>query len=352
LRGFLDRDFLKTVEGLLFCVVGGVHPKDRVISYLKYLPSQEGRWGRGSERYVRTMPNYTIPSLLDNINMLARKYPQYILNSRVFHVRMSAVPRRLILEHYRPEEKLGQLLKSVKLDPLQEKVVQLVHHLSEKTGVSKDHFGITGSVLLDIHQSNFSDIDLIVYGHKNSSKIRQTLQEEFRKKDFLLRRHSGKDLEKLLERWSRNYPITLEEAREIYERRWNYGFFDGKAFSIHPVKMRSEIKEKYGTKVFLPEGIVEGRARIIGVADSLFLPCTYVVEEFEANGRAVHGEVREMTSFDGFYVGILNIGDEVKVKGKLERVLDKKSGETYYRILVGSPEARGQDYIKPVSLGE
>lgn len=250
LRGFLDRDFIKTVEGFLFCVVGGVHPKNRVISYLKYLPSQGGKWGRSSGRYARTMPNYTIPSLLNNINMLTTKYPQYVFDSRAYHIKMSAVPRKHVSEHYSPEEKLRQLLKSTKLDSLQEKTIQLIDYLSQKAGVPEDYFGITGSILLDIHNIIFSDIDLIVYGCENGSKIKLCLQEELRTKGTIIKRYLGKDLAKLLDRWSKNYPLTLEEAKEFYERRWNYGFFRETAFSIHPVKMRREIKERYGTRIF------------------------------------------------------------------------------------------------------
>jgi len=36
------------------------------------------------------------------------------------------------------------------------------------------------------------------------------------------------------------------------------------------------------------------------------------------------------------------------VKGKLEKVYDKKKGEVYYRVLVGSIGGKGREYIKPV----
>ena len=38
MRKFKDRDFLRTTDGLLFCVVGYLHPPDRVTGYVKYVP--------------------------------------------------------------------------------------------------------------------------------------------------------------------------------------------------------------------------------------------------------------------------------------------------------------------------
>jgi len=38
-----DRDFVETLEGLLFCVVGYLHPPDKYTAYLKYSPAAEGR---------------------------------------------------------------------------------------------------------------------------------------------------------------------------------------------------------------------------------------------------------------------------------------------------------------------
>ena len=346
MRGFLDRDFLRTVEGFLFCVVGCVHPRDRVISYLKYVPAPDGRWGKPEERYSRTMPNYTIPSLADNLNMLTKHHPHYVFRSRVFNVEMSAVPRRFIAKHYCPEKKLKQLFKSEGLDPLQERVLQLVSHLSEEALLPKDCFGVTGSILTGIHQPKFSDIDLTVYGLENGWKIRRFLKREFRAKGRILTRHRGEGLAKLLDRWSKNYPLTLMEAGEIYERRWNHGFFKEKAFSVHVVKTRREVEEEYGDKIFKPLKIVEGKAEITDVADSLFLPCVYGVDFLEPLSDGV--EVERVVSYDGFYGGIFDVGDRVLVKGKLEKVTDRRSGKSYHRILVGSLEARGQDYIKPI----
>lgn len=346
MRGFLDRDFLKTVEGFFFCVVGGTHPRNRVISYLKYVPSREGRWGRQGESYSRTMPNYTIPSLAANLHMLSKQYPQYIFHSRTLNVTMSAVPKRFVAQHYVPEKQLKHLFSAEEVDPLQDTALQLASHLSQETSIPKDHFGITGSILTNIHQPTFSDIDLVVYGRDEGWKLKRYLQREFEADNSVLTRHRGEAVTKLLEKWLNKYPLTLNEAAEIFRRRWNYGFFKKTPFSIHVVKTRGEFLDVYGDKRYNPLTLVEGKAKITDVENSLVLPCTYDVDFLEVLKGGV--TVENIVSYDGFYGGIYDSGDVVKVRGKLEKVWDKRHRRVYHRIVVGSLEAHGKDYIKPI----
>jgi predicted nucleotidyltransferase len=346
MRGFLDRDFLKTVEGFLFCVVGGTHPRNRVISYLKYVPSREGRWGRRGERYSRTMPNYTIPSLEANIQMLTQQYPQYIFHSRILNVTMSAVPKRFVTEHYTPEKQLQYLFTAEVVDPLQETAIQLTSYLSQETSIPEDRFGVTGSILTNIHQPTFSDIDLVVYGCKEGWKLKRFLQRLFEVGDGVLTRYCGEAVAKILDKWLVKYPLTLKEAAEVFRRRWNYGFFKETPFSIHVVKTREEVWEIYGDKQYTPLTFVEGKAKITEVENSLVLPCTYGVDFFEGLGEGV--TVEKIVSYDGFYGGIFDCGEIVDVRGKLEKVHDRRRRRVYHQIVVGSLEARGEDYIKPI----
>jgi predicted nucleotidyltransferase len=346
MRGFLDRDFLRTGEDFFFCVVGGIHPRDRVIAYLKYVPSPEGKWGGTEASYARTMPNYTIPSLAANIQWLATQYPQYVFHSRALNIRMSAVPRRLIAAHYDPRTKLQQLVQAQERDPLQDTAVHLVTYLSDETAIPPDAFGVTGSILTDIHQPTFSDIDLVCYGLHNGWTIKGFLQKALTNADSCLTKHSREERSKVVTRWATDYPLTRDEAAAIYRRRWNYGFFQATPFSIHVIKTRGEINEKYGDQTFTPLTIIEGRATIRDVHDALALPCTYGVDFLDGPPEGV--TVEAIVSYDGLYGGIFDVGDVVRVRGKLERVVDRRRGRVYHRVLVGSLEARGKDYLKPI----
>ncbi|MCC6046569.1 MAG: hypothetical protein LM572_07270, partial [Ignisphaera sp.] len=82
---------------------------------------------------------------------------------------------------------------------------------------------------------------------------------------------------------------------------------------------------------------------------SIFMPATYRVD----NVKVVEGveEAKKtslVVSYEGLYIDIAKEGEEVVARGKIEKVYDSKSSETYYQLTVGTFEAQGKDFIKPV----
>ncbi|OYT44048.1 hypothetical protein B6U84_04865 [Candidatus Bathyarchaeota archaeon ex4484_40] len=296
MRGFRDRDYLRTEEGYFFCVLGPVHPEDRVIAYLKYVPDPSGKWGRGSNRFRRALPHYTVDGLLETFRFLESR-PEYLF---------------------------------------------------ELSGVPPSYFGVTGSVLLDIHR-DFSDIDLLVYGKRNSESVRKALLQSYEERDSPVRRLHGEKAREWCLQKTELYPLTYEEAERILERRWNRGLFHGTLFSIHPVKLEGEVKEKYGDRVFRPEGTVKIEATVSDASEACFMPATYRVEDV----RVVEGprvrDIFEVVSYEGLYGDLAKDGERILAYGKLEGVTDRVSGLRYHRLLIGSQEARGRDYIKLLS---
>jgi len=343
LRGYRDRDYLLTGESF-FCVVGGVHPRDRVIAYVKYVPSPDGRWGRGERRFRRALPYYTMADLLETFRLL-EAHPQYLYHSPVLNVTMSAVPVDRIKAHLRPEEKMRQLIGDEALDPLQRKVVDLVKTLSDESGVSTDLFGVTGSVLLDIHRE-FSDIDLTVYGVKNVPPVREALLRLYERPDSAVRRLDEKTLREWCADKMRRRPLTYAEAAAIGRRKWGMGLFRETFFSVHPVKLDAEVTERYGDKLYRPEGIVKVEATVSEDAEAGFLPAVYGVEDERSLEGPTVEDIREVVSYESLYGDVASVNERIVARGKLERVHDTKRGDEYHRVLVGSPEARGNDYIK------
>jgi predicted nucleotidyltransferase len=348
-RGFRDRDFLSTGEGFLFCVVGPYHPDSRVISYLKYLPDSEGKWRKGKKRFKRVMQAYTIPSLLGTFDLLKSAYPQYLFFSSVYNITMTAVPKECVVEHFKPEEKLAELFKKPCLDLLQRKVVRLVSLLSDLSIVPIGDFGVTGSILLDIHNPAFSDMDVTVYGLENSCAVKKALAETRLTQNSGVKRLGGERLREWYLAKTRNHPISFDEAERIYERKWNIGVFDGTLFSVHPVKLEKELTEKYGSKTYHPAGIVTFRAIVVDSRDGIFLPAVYKVKEAEIEGRA-EADIEEVVSYEGLYDSLAEKDETIDVRGKLEHVVDHRTGKEYDRVVVGSPEGEGREYIKPLVL--
>jgi len=347
MRGFRDRDYLKTIEGYFFCIVGSVHPSDRVIAYLKYVPDPSGKWGRRNKRLRRALRNYTMHDLLETFKFLENYHAEYLYYSPVMGIKMSAVPLSKVLLHFKPEERLSQLAQMEKLDDLQRKVVDLVNLISDESGVPVESFGVTGSVLLDIHQ-NFSDIDLTVYGAKASKSVKETLKQIYNDPDSPIRRFDEKRIREWCLNKARMYPLTYEEAAKIFEKKWNRGLFRGTAFSIHPVKLEEENDERYGDRIFKPEGLIKIVATVSDASEADFLPSVYKVEDVKVIAGKNVRDISEVVSYEGLYGGLAEEGEKILCYGKLEGVTDRRVGRQYHRVLIGSKEAKGNDYIKPL----
>jgi len=347
MRKFRDRDFIQTREGFFFCVVGPLHPSDRVISYLKYVPSELGVWGRRGKRFQRAMRAYTIPSLLETFSLLERDHPHYLFYSPFYNITMTAVPHEHVAKHFKPEEKLAQLLQATRLDSLQKKLLRLASFLSEISGVSLRFLGVTGSILLNIHRPEFSDIDLTVYGLKNSLAVKNALIEAYSSSSFAIRRLEGEALKAWCESKAQSFPLTVEEASRILQRKWNIGLFEGTPFSIHPVKLEQEVEDAYGENVYQPIASVTIHAVVHDNTNAMFLPSVYRVQEVTiAEGPQVP-DIREVVCYEGLYSDLAEVGESIMARGKLELVVHKKTGQKHHRVLVGSPEGKGKEYIKP-----
>jgi len=346
MRRFRDRDFLRTKEGFFFCVVGPYHPPNRVISYLKYVPARLGSWGKGIWRFKRVLRDYTIPSLLETFSLLEKDYPHYLFYSPFYNILMTAVPLQYLAKHYKPEEKLAQLTSAKRLDILQKKVTRFATFLSEKSGVPIEFFGVTGSILLNIHRLGVSDIDLTVYGSKNSLAVKRVLQEVYSQQTPKIRRLEGSALKTWCRKKAESYHLTLDEALLVYKRKWNLGIFEDTEFSVHPTKLEEEVDEEYADKIYEPLGIVVMGAVVVENVNSMFLPAVYHVQDARVIKGPQVADIEEVVSYEGLYGDLAEVGESILVKGKLELVIDKKNKRKYHRVVVGSPEGKGTEYIK------
>lgn len=346
MRGFRDRDFIQTIEGFYFCVIGALHPPKRVFSYIKYVPSKSGIWENGEEKFNRIFKKYTIPNLLETFMFLKQNYPQYLFFSPVNNITITAVPHQSIKEHFKPEQKLIQLKQAPELDSLQQKLIRLIHFLKKISGISEENFGVTGSILLDIHNPRFSDIDITIYGKKNSWILKNTLNSA--KSGDSIKRLNGKALQNWVFKKTLYYPLTSADASKIYKRKWNLGIFENTSFSIHPIMLEHEITEKYGQKRYDPSGQITIRAVVSDNIDSLFLPAIYKIRDVNALKGKQNCLITEIITFETLYVSIFENGETIEAKGKLELVTEKESNRQHYRVVVGSAEGKGKEYIKLV----
>jgi predicted nucleotidyltransferase len=344
MRLFRDRDYIETIEGLFFTVVGNVHPPGRVTAYLKYVPSPNGKWGR-KRRFRRALPYYTVPMLLDTISYLKQNHSQYVAFFEELGIEMSAVPLDMVSRHYRPEERLQEIARGPR-DELEDAALELAEAIADEASIPIDDLGVTGSILIKIHQP-FSDIDLVVYGRESALRAREALRELYKDPKRGIEGLPRQRLEDLLERRQRLFYLSKSDAEVVCARKWNRGLFKGREFSIHPVKKEGEVRESFGEFKYKPLGLATIRGVVADASESLFMPSKWLVEDVKfVSGTSVEGLI-EVCSYEGLYMGIVDSGENFEARGKVEAVY--RRGElSHYRLLIGSPEARGLDYIKPI----
>ena len=338
-----DRDFIETREGMFFCVTGYLHPPDKYTAYLKYSPAPVGKWKSKGTSYRRELEYYHVNKVADGIAHLEQDYPQYVHYCPVRGIKFSMIPRAYIKKYYLPEERLREILEAPR-DSLEEEVCAFVDEVTACTGLQKEDFGITGSILIGIHSPEFSDIDLLVYGLENAMKVKAALKE---RKSARIRSVSGKTLEDWCTSVSGHFPLSYQEACYLASRRWNYGFFEGRYFSIHSTRKDEEIRENYGDRVYRERGEATIEAVTTDASESMFTPAIYKVK----NVRVIEGGeeayqaaplLKEIVSYEGLFRDVVDDGEEIEAKGKLESVNDQ-----YYRLVIGTTMLQGKGYVKP-----
>ncbi len=323
----IEGDFVETIEKLIFDVKGLVHPPDRVIAYVRYVPDTRGDRVKSGVKYRK------IYSLAERENFLKTNFPHYLYRDPVYNALLQAVPLDRILKVYKPSERLKELLKTHELDSVEESALELALSIKEESGIQLESVGVTGSVLVGLHRED-SDLDLVVVGEREGRRVYEAMRSLFEK--GIVQRYDLESLWKLYEFRSRDTPMRFKDFVEIEKRKVLQGLLRGRDFYIRLVKKPEEYGEKYGDRVYAPVGYARVKARIVDARDSIFTPCRYTVEVLEGDSR-----VEEMASYRGRFCEVAREGEIVEARGKLEKIIDKKRG-IYYRLLLGSSR---EDYI-------
>ncbi|MFW9985358.1 MAG: hypothetical protein ACFFDJ_02215 [Candidatus Odinarchaeota archaeon] len=334
-----DKDFVETTEGLLFTVVGYLHPPDAYTAYLKYRPDAEGKWERQGIHYRRMMQVYSAAEVQSSTNWLRENHPEYVSLDKVRGFELTLVPWKNIIAYYLPEIRLVEIIRDPQ-DPLEAKTRALVSLLSEASGVPTSQFGITGSMLLGIHNPMFSDIDLLVYGREHAGQIRDIMDQMFGENK--VKSYSPDEIRGWQYRQMQTLGIPEEFEKEITWSYWQRGRFNQTAFSINPVRTDAEIMVEYGQETYSSVGPVEFTATIMEDQDSLFIPARYLVGEITMElGDIDLPALTDVLTFEGVFSAVFHKGDQVRIRGTAEAVRDKEGNIIRNQVVVGSLSTQG-----------
>jgi predicted nucleotidyltransferase len=307
---YLPRDFIETLEGLVFAVVDAQIEDGRVLCFLRYVPAG------GKLRKVGT----------DDANAyLAAHASGYLFASRRLDARLHGVPVSAIRRHYQPRERVRELLREPPrdvTDEMEDKAVRLLQ-LFAAHGLELDQVGLTGSLLIGT-QTPASDLDLVIYGREAFFEARRGVRRAI---------ETG-ELDELDEAaWREAYERRgCELGFEAYlwheRRKFNKGLHAGTKFDI--TLIGEDLPTEIGPVRKLGLSVLQ--AEVTDARYAFDCPAVY---------RLNHPEVTEVLCFTQTYAGQAEAGETVEIAGRLEQT---ESGRR--RLVVGSSREAPGGYIK------
>jgi hypothetical protein len=326
--GYVEGDYIETIEGLLFAVKGIRHPEDRVIAYLRYVPDPSGERERGGRRYKR------VYDLDETTHFLGEHYSHYISRVDFLDQFLQTVPVEKISRLYKPRAVMQSIFKAPKTR-LEHLVKSFISEIIAESKVSLNSFGISGSLLIGLDGES-SDIDLIVYGERAGERTYSTLKILIEKNKF--KPYDAELVKKVVKaRWG-DTGIDLSSFMDIEMKKILHGIYNHTEYFIRLVKTGNEIVE-----ISKPIQLVRGRAVISDDRLSIFSPCQYRLEKVNTFDPQIDYAVSELISYRGKFTEQAKRGDLVEFRGTLEEVEHAK--QKYFRVVLGGTG----DYLVPVN---
>nr|KXH72670.1 MAG: hypothetical protein AM325_01175 [Candidatus Thorarchaeota archaeon SMTZ1-45] len=322
--------FIITTENLIFEVKGVVHPRNRVIAYLRYVPSDN----ESSE----LVTNYRkIYALHEREKYLQTNYPSYLWFSKSHGRVVQSVPNDRIKSILNPMDCLINLRSHIDdVSNLGQASVNLSERLVESTGIELSNIGITGSQLIGISRED-SDIDLVVYG---SDVCRSFYSNMSKNIDLItgIKRYTGILLDEHVSfRWGAHESMRLI-LRKIEQSKILQGLFEEYHFFVRLVKIPDDLNYVYGDISFQMKGQQLVTGKILNDSDAIFTPCEYLVECYEIPN------LKKLVSYRGRFTEQIIRDEFFEAQGRLEIVTNHKKEEQYMQLVLGELPT---DYLIP-----
>jgi len=324
-----EGDLIKTENHVIFDVKGLVHPPKRLIAFPRYIPSPQGTRQGKKGLYGK------IYSFSDRFKFLEQNMPDLIVHDAVFDETLCEVPVGTVVERYDPIERLRLLRTSKGLGTLERKAVQLAEELHDASGVPWSAIGISGSVLVGLYTVK-SDIDPVVYGVENGRRAYEALEALLKDDAAGFKSYTRGELQALFDFRSKDTIMGFEDFVRVERRKAFQGMYEGTDYFIRFVKDWSEVTEQYGDVRYKNAGYAKITATIADDSEALFTACTYGIEDVAVVEGAKLEPISEIASFRGRFCEQARKGELVTAQGKVERVINMKTGKAHYRIILGN----------------
>jgi len=323
-----EGDLLETTDNVLFDVKGLVHPQNRVVAFIRYVPDPNGDRERDAMRYRK------VYALSKRYALLRQDFPQYLVYDPVFNEHLCEVPVKAVKHHYQPTHGLRDLRYDDELDEVEKTALRFVELLKENAEVPWNKLGISGSILVKLHTPT-SDVDPIVYGSENCYKFYSALRRMLEDGKSPVKPYSLKELKKLFDFRSKDTVTSFEDFVRTDSRKVSQGKFMRRDYFIRFVKDWNEVKGQYGTILYKPEGYAKIKAKVADDSEAIFTPCCYKIDNVEILEGLRVEPIEEIVSFRGRFCEQAKSGEVVVAQGKVERLQGEGCRE-HFRLLLGN----------------
>lgn len=338
-----DRDVFHDVEGRVFVVLGYIQPSDRILAFLKYVPDPDGKWMSRDVRYKRIFWG-SVTSTVEGMNVLPS---DYLVEDPHFCTELMEPSRDMVSKFFKPELRLKEILDEGPSDPLEELVLQGATALNDALTIPFNDIGVAGSILWKGHEPGHSDVNMNIYGFKNSWKLHNNY-ESVRDMTDGSRLRELPDWENAISRVKSRVPvIQTEDLQNLFTRRKAL-CLDSMCIGITPILRPDEVPIQHGSEsyVSLTAVPITITMDIESTDYGIFHPAIY--EGGSEPLDIIEGEwVSRILVYDGAFGGLLRPGDRVEVTGTLQRV--NRGDEILYQIMVGTKNGAGKEFLRLVS---
>ena len=323
--------FIKSKDDLIFDVKGLSHPDDRIIAFVRYVPSDFIK----DNQTISRKGYCKIYDLKERYQFLKENFPKYLFHDEQGLGLLQAIPLTKVEKIYDPRKKLERLIQKIdNLTNLERNVLKLANVLVKHSKISSTAMGVTGSILVDLENDN-SDIDLVIYGYENSLLVYNAMNNIFESEESISR-YTEEELRNLwIDRGQENQ-ISFKDFIIMENSKQLQGKINGIDFYIRLVLFPEEFNEDYIKTSITKLDVIEITAKIIDDKRSMVTPCIYQIDDVEilSNNNLTNIPER-IFSVRGRYCELAKKGDKVRIKGRLE-CIKINNERNFYQITLGT----------------
>jgi predicted nucleotidyltransferase len=321
-----DRDAILTKDGIIFRVYGYIHPSGAYVCDPEYASPTVFRSTNSRARRGENEPVYYKFFADEGLKLILNRFPQYTIFYEPLQKCLVGVNEDDITEARKPDAGLQKVLAKEPDDILLKALQDLFERVSSQSGLKEEDFGVFGSLLHGFYHPNFSDLDFIVYGRQNMSRLCEALETLYREDPSLRNEFDSMKAVEAKDWKFVNY--SLKEYLWHQRRKMIYAYFDSEdagrvvKAEFEPVKSWTENVNEYNTftRIF-HVGWIKAVAEITDDKDSPFIPSIYQIEVKDVLEGPKVDDITRIFSYMEEYRMQAKQGEQVLVEGNLEKVV-------------------------------